>query len=79
MVRVDISVLLHFSGPDCIMCECPMLLDNEKTKELTEGNPVVGLQTGANGECVFKGIFFCPECGDEIDGVAILNKAWLLG
>lgn len=79
MVRVDMTVMLHFSGPDCPNCGSELLLQNEKTAELTENNPVMGLQSNPLGECVFKGIWFCPECGDESDGVAVLSRAWLLG
>lgn len=79
MSRVDMTVMLHFTGPDCDQCGAEMLLENEKTKEITEGNPAMGLQTGANGETVFKGIFYCPDCGNEMDAVAVMCKAWLLG
>lgn len=79
MVRVDVIVMLHFSGPDCDQCGAEMLLENNKTAAITENNPAMGLQTGANGETVFKGIFYCPDCGNEIDAAALMSKAWLLG
>lgn len=79
MVRVNVVVMLHFSGPDCEQCGEEMLLENNKTADITESNPAMGLQTGANGETVFKGVFYCPHCGDEIEAAAVLSKAWLLG